>query len=51
MLPKSFWDDGAPYREGNAMLGLMQDWPLMCPRVIGDAAQYNDERKILKRSI
>jgi fatty-acyl-CoA synthase len=33
------------------MLGLMQDWPLLCHRVIDHAATYHAERKIISRSV
>ena len=37
--------------EGNAMLGLMQDWPLLCHRIIDHAATYHAERPVISRSI
>jgi 3-(methylthio)propionyl---CoA ligase len=37
--------------EGNAMLGLMQDWPLLCHRIIDHAAKYHGERKVITRSV
>src|SRR5262249_61613366 len=36
---------------GNAMLGLMQDWPLLCHRIIDHAAINHAERPIVTRSI
>ena len=33
------------------MLGLMQDWPLLCHRIIDHAATYHPARKIISRSI
>jgi fatty-acyl-CoA synthase len=33
------------------MRGLMQDWPLLCHRVIDHAATYHGERKVVSRSI
>jgi fatty-acyl-CoA synthase len=33
------------------MLGLMQDWPLLCHRVIDHAATYHAERKVISRSV
>ena len=33
------------------MLGLMQDWPLLCHRIIDHAAIYHGERKVITRSI
>jgi fatty-acyl-CoA synthase len=33
------------------MLGLMQDWPLLCQRIIDYAAIYHPERKIISRSV
>jgi fatty-acyl-CoA synthase len=33
------------------MLGLMQDWPLLCHRIIDHAAKYHGERKVITRSI
>ena len=33
------------------MLGLMQDWPLLCHRIIDHAATYHAERRVVSRSI
>jgi fatty-acyl-CoA synthase len=33
------------------MLGLMQDWPLLCHRIIDHAALYHAERPVISRSI
>ena len=33
------------------MLGLMQDWPLLCHRIIDHAATYHPERPVISRSI
>ena len=33
------------------MLGLMQDWPLLCHRIIDHAATYHGDRKVITRSI
>jgi fatty-acyl-CoA synthase len=33
------------------MLGLMQDWPLLCHRIIDHAATYHAERKVISRSV
>ena len=33
------------------MLGLMQNWPLLCHRIIDHAAKFHGERKIITRSI
>jgi fatty-acyl-CoA synthase len=33
------------------MLGLMQDWPLLCHRVIDHAAIHHGDRKVISRSI
>ena len=33
------------------MLGLMQDWPLLCHRIIDHAATYHAERRVMSRSI
>ena len=33
------------------MLGLMQDWPLLCHRVVDHAATYHADRKIISRSV
>ncbi len=38
-------------QEGNAMLGLMQDWPLLCHRIIDHAAKFHGERKVVSRSV
>src|SRR5215467_13622839 len=36
---------------GNTMLGLMQDWPLLCHRIIDHAAINHSERPIVTRSV
>jgi len=33
------------------MLGLMQDWPLLCHRIIDHAATYHGDRKVVTRSV
>ncbi len=33
------------------MLGLMQDWPLLCHKIIDHAATYHGARKVITRSI
>src|SRR6516162_10509554 len=33
------------------MLGLMQDWPLLCHRVIDHAARNHAERRVISRSV
>jgi fatty-acyl-CoA synthase len=33
------------------MLGLMQDWPLLCHRIIDHAAIYHAERPVISRSV
>jgi len=33
------------------MLGLMQDWPLLCHRIIDHAATYHGARKVISRSV
>ncbi|MBV9260007.1 MAG: AMP-binding protein, partial [Pseudolabrys sp.] len=33
------------------MLGLMQDWPLLCHRIIDHAATYHAARKVITRSV
>src|ERR1700722_10446932 len=33
------------------MFGLMQDWPLLCNRILDHAATYNAERQVITRSI
>ena len=33
------------------MLGLMQDWPLLCHRVIDHAAANHGERAVISRSV
>ena len=33
------------------MFGLMQDWPLLCNRILDHAATYNAERQVISRSI
>src|SRR5262245_66294970 len=51
MRQKGFRARLCTYREGNAMLGLMQDWPLLCHRIIDHAATYHGERKVITRSV
>src|ERR1043166_41232 len=44
--------EGSPGRRGRtSMLGLMQDWPLLCPRIIDPAALNHAERKVITRSV
>ena len=33
------------------MLGLMQDWPLLCHRIIDHAAIYHAGRAVVSRSV
>ena len=33
------------------MLGLMQDWPLLCHRIIDHAAINHGERRVITRSV
>jgi fatty-acyl-CoA synthase len=33
------------------MLGLMQDWPLLCHRIIDHAATMHGGRKVISRSV
>ena len=33
------------------MFGLMQDWPLLCNRILDHAATYHAERQVITRSI
>ena len=33
------------------MLGLMQDWPLLCHRIIDHAAIHHGDRPVITRSI
>jgi fatty-acyl-CoA synthase len=40
-----------PIQEGHTMLGLMQDWPLLCHRIIDHAATYHAGRKIISRTV
>ena len=37
--------------EGNAMLGLMQDWPLLMHRIIDHAAAVHGGRVVITRSV
>jgi fatty-acyl-CoA synthase len=37
--------------EGVPMLGLMQDWPLLCHRIIDHAATYHTHRPVVSRSV
>jgi acyl-CoA synthetase (AMP-forming)/AMP-acid ligase II len=43
--------EGAPRREGSAMLGLMQDWPLLMHTVLDHAAIQHPKRDIVSRSV
>jgi len=57
------WRSGRPYsgqigvvnrrkrREEDAMLGLMQDWPLLCHKILDHAALYHGGREIVSRSV
>src|SRR5262249_6292990 len=38
-------------KEGMPMLGLMQDWPLLCHRIIDHAAIQHAERPVVTRSV
>src|SRR5690606_26680520 len=38
-------------REEMLMLGLMQDWPLLCHRIIDHAATFHGQRKVITRSV
>jgi fatty-acyl-CoA synthase len=42
---------GQDVERGNAMQGLMQDWPLLCHRIIDHAATFHAERPVISRSI
>ena len=33
------------------MLGLMQDWPLLCHRIIEHAAKYHGTQEVVTRSV
>jgi fatty-acyl-CoA synthase len=33
------------------MFGLMQDWQLLCHRIIDHAATYHAERQVISRSV
>jgi fatty-acyl-CoA synthase len=33
------------------MLGLMQEWPLLCHRIIDHAAKFHGGRKVITRSV
>jgi len=33
------------------MLGLMQDWPLLCHKILDHAARFHGEREIISRSV
>src|SRR5437867_10992081 len=37
--------------EGTYMLGLMQDWPLLCHKILDHAARNHGERAVVSRSI
>jgi fatty-acyl-CoA synthase len=39
------------FRENRTMLGLMQDWPLLCHRVLDHAALNHGERPVISRSV
>jgi fatty-acyl-CoA synthase len=38
-------------RGGPTMLGLMQDWPLLCHRIIDHAANQHGRREVVSRSV
>src|SRR5271167_3072011 len=40
-----------PTKGRNAMLGLMQDWPLLCHRIIDHAALNHGGRQVISRSV
>ena len=33
------------------MFGLMQDWPLLCHRIIDHAATYHGHRRVISRTV
>ncbi len=37
--------------EENNMQGLMQDWPLLCSKIIDHAALYHGDREVISRSV
>src|SRR5690349_24857988 len=39
------------HRREVRMLGLMQDWPLLCHRIIEHAAKYHGTQEVVTRSI
>src|SRR5229473_1214085 len=49
--PQKARQDGQARLWGNAMLGLMQNWPLLCHRVIDHAATYHPARTVVSRSL
>ncbi len=49
--PKRPAGAGTHNHRGNAMPGLMQDWPLLCHRVIDHAATYHANRQIVSRTL
>jgi fatty-acyl-CoA synthase len=51
LKPKRPAENGAHYHWGNAMLGLMQDWSLLCHRIIDHAATYHGGRPVVSRSV
>src|SRR5258705_527112 len=38
-------------KAGGIMLGLMQDWPLLCHRIIEHAAKYHGTQEVVTRSV
>lgn len=36
---------------GSHMLGLMQEWPLVCHKILDHAATYHSGREVVSRSI
>src|SRR5580698_7577756 len=48
---KGHADEGLPTTGRNAMLGLMQDWPLLCHRIIDHAALNHGGRQVISRSV
>jgi fatty-acyl-CoA synthase len=47
----NFGNNGKNHEGETAMRGLMQDWPLLCHRVIDHAAANHGERAVVTRSV
>src|SRR5215210_5437906 len=49
--PRSIGNDSEHRREGPAVKGLMQEWPLLVHRVLDHASRWHGERQVISRSV